>query len=483
MVQYLDNTIYTNYALYKICRNIVEDIEDFHFLKVKVGSGDSTLDANKEELSLTLYSLDVMYTEYKDGVLTIRCELPPELADVPITEIGLFDTINGIEHLFSYSKVNVVKPADLGYELTIVLNLGPRTIDFPGINEYYIPQYEYATRDLLDDFTSMLLFVDTNLERIIRSNAGVIGYNIPNRVYQRQRQINAMLRNIIDSNIYYSLYNSYDGEISSMYFLQEPNYLSYDIINYADSSSWLDVSYGLWEANTDNITLHNGPCTVWFNAKLSDLDKESTIINKRNDSDLYISINVEKNEETYLITSDGVEHKAEFNELVFTFYGLTSVYKVKYILDMNNIGKYIGKYTPYAFTFNGDFTAPDLHVYIDEEEPEEFIIPTGEAPIEEQAGINDEMTDERKERLLTLKTEELKSRMYGKCIIPYDVTALVDMPDNSYIPIKNYLMNYNTGKKESYDNALGIKSIVSLKRQANKYELALLNNILNIVEY
>ena len=103
MATYLDNTVYTNHALRKICENLIGEYENFNFLKVKVGSGDNTLSQDRKDLSIPLYTLRINDVTYKDGIVTIICEIPPELADVPITEIGLFDTVMGVDYLFSYS--------------------------------------------------------------------------------------------------------------------------------------------------------------------------------------------------------------------------------------------------------------------------------------------------------------------------------------------------------------------------------------------
>lgn len=489
MAQYLDNTIYTNYALSKICQNLVDDIENFEFVRVKVGSGDNTLDANRKDLSALLYSLNILEMSYKDGIITIKCELPPELADVPITEIGLFDTIMGFDHLFSYSKVNVVKPSDLGYELTIVLNLGPKTVDFPGITEFHVNQHEYATKDMLESFTSMFLYVDTNLERIIRSNAEVIGYNIPEKVYEKEREISTNLKNISYSLLSYSLQTRLKNQIKDLFFFGNPNYLAYELINYVDSESYLDSKYKLWSANRDNITFNNGPTTFSVLAQLDDLSTPSTIVNKKNDMDLYFSLDVEQREEGFMIANDkitgeNVPVKALYNELVFTIYGYAGSYKIRYIFDEDNIGKYLGRPVLYTISFNGDIVEnPVLHFYIDEEEPEEYI-PSNivEPSIEEQAAINDSDSEETRLSKIEKTTNKLKARLYNKVIYEGDISELIELPDNSYIPIKNYNVNYNNNEKTDYHNSLGIKSIVSLKKQVDKYELALLVNSLNRID-
>lgn len=489
MVQFLDNTIYTDYALNKICENLVEEISNFNFIKVKVGSGDNTLSEERTDLSTLLYSLIIQDIQFDQtqGVLTIMCELPPELAEVPITEIGLFDTVMGFDHLFSYSKVNIVKPADIGYELTIVLNLGPRTIDFPGINEFIIPEDQYATAESLNKFTDMFIYVTTNLERAVRSNAEEVGRNMAEVSYQRGREWLNYLLNSNYANLYYSLLTTFSKDLSDTFFIYEPNFLSYNICNLQDDKSFLETYNKLWKSNKDNITLHNGPMTLMFMAKFEDLNKESTIINKKGDVDLYFSFDIKQNSEPYLLYNgpedEPTYQEAIFNELVITFYSLSDVYEIRYVFDMSNMGLYTNQSMPYALSFNGDFANPDIHFYFNGKEPELYNKPTEiESSLDELAGIEESDSDEEKASKRAKKEEELKTRLYGKLIINSEKSVLADMPDWSYLPIKNYLTNYETGKIDKYENALGITELIMLKRQVSKNELALLSNSLITLE-
>ena len=72
MVTFLDNTIYTNYALNKISRNIAGDFENFNFLTIKIGSGDNSLDTSRTDLSTLLYSLKINSRSF---ILYVACVL------------------------------------------------------------------------------------------------------------------------------------------------------------------------------------------------------------------------------------------------------------------------------------------------------------------------------------------------------------------------------------------------------------------------
>ena len=461
---FLDNTIYTNYALSKISRNIIGDFENFNFLKIKIGSGDNTLSTNRQDLSTLLYSLRIKEVYYQDGIITIKCEIPPELAEIPITEIGLFDTILGVEHLFSYSKVEIIKPSDLGYELTIVLNLGPRTIDFPGVNEFVVHEEEYATRESLNNFEDMFIFMDTNFERIIHSNAKEIGYNMAEIAYSKQLKLNNILKESTYANLYYSLYNMYGSNLTDLFFLDTPNYLSYDILNFANDESFLRTYLDLYDSYEDRISLHDGPVIFAWSMKLNDLSKDSAIFNKKDTTYLYFSIDIQASEEVYKIETDNngnpVYLNAPYSELIVTIYGPSDTYTLKYVFNDKKKGDYIGQYLPYILTFNGDFEAPEFHLYIDGEEPEKYIAP--------DIMESKEVSEERKE-----------SDLYNKVIYDNNTSALSGMSDYSRrCSLRNYLVDFDTKEKYNYDNSTGTKVLMAVKKQATRNDIAFLSSIL-----
>ena len=463
MATFLDNTIYTNYALSKITRNIVGNYENFNFLRIKIGSGDSTLSMDRTDLTTPLYSLRIKEVFYENGIVTIKCEIPPELAEIPITEIGLYDTVLGIEHLFSYSKIEIVKPSDLGYELTVVLNLGPKTIKFPGVNVFEVKQNEYVSRQTIDLFRDMFILVDTNLERTIYSNAEAIGHNIEEVTFEKQIKLNKTLEESSYANIYYALFNKYKTNLSDLYFLSTPDFLSYQISNFTNEESYLDTYLGLYSANNDTISFHDGPVILAWNMKLDDIGKESTIFNKKEKDFLYFSVDLEHRDEIYKIeTIEGqqsIDNYATYHELVIYFYGANDTYEIRYILDRFKIGKYVGSYLPYILTFNGDFNNPEFHLYIDGEEPE----------------ILDEPSDEDSKEVQDNRQE---SDLFNK-IVYGNESVLVDMPDYSRrCPLKNYFVDYETNEKYAYDNGMCVKTIMALKKQATKHDIAFLSSVL-----
>lgn len=483
MAQFLDNTIYTDYALNKICENLAEEISNFNFIKVKVGSGDNTLSQDRQDLSVLLYSLviqDLVYNK-DEGIITIICELPPELADVPITEIGLFDTVLGYDHLFSYSKVDIVKPSDLGYELTIVLNLGPKTIDFPGVTRFKVEAGEYVTISAISDFTDTYLYVNTNLERVIRSNADRIGKNMAEIAYIREKREINTLRNVTFANMYYSLFAKFGEQISDMFFIHEPDYLAYDVVNFVNKNSYLSTYDKLWQSNRDYLTLNNGATSLIFVSKFDDLNTPSTVFNKKSETDFYFSVDIKKNTEPLLMyEKDGANtyQSAEFSELVFTIYGLDDVIEVRYVFDMLNSGKYMNQHIPYIITFNGDLNNPEFHLYIDGVEPLPYTYPTKlSSSIEVQAGNSDPNSQAYQD-----VENKLKENLYGKVITIGSSNSLVNKPDFSCIPLKNYQIDYITGEKYGYDNALNTTEIMSIKKQLTVGEVAFLNNVFSKLE-
>ena len=68
--------------------------------------------------------------------------------------------------------------------------------------------------------------------------------------------------------------------------------------------------------------------------------------------------------------------------------------------------------------------------------------------------------------------------MYGK-VIYGNPLQLANMPDYSNMcHLKNYLVNPNTGEKTSYDNALGNRVLMTLKKQCDKHDIAFISNVI-----
>ena len=61
-------------------------------------------------------------------------------------------------------------------------------------------------------------------------------------------------------------------------------------------------------------------------------------------------------------------------------------------------------------------------------------------------------------------------------------TALVNKPDYSYIPLKNYQIDYITGEKYGYENAINTTEIMAIKKQLALGEVAFLTNVFSKLE-
>jgi hypothetical protein len=282
--------------------------------------------------------------------------------------------------------------------------------------------------------------------------------------YERQLKIQNILRENTYANIYYSLYGRYKNALTDIYFIHEPNYLSYKILNMAQENSYLETYHNLFKAYKDNITLHKGPFTLAWLAKYDDITKNSTILNKKDDVNLYFSIDTKQEYELYRIEQERADqlpiyHNELYNEMILTFYGLSGAYTIKYIFDSSQKGNYMGQYVPYILTFNGDFENPEFHFYIDGKEPKEPDLPK-----------NLEALDVQRNRTVADLYDTIQ---YG------EPSMLLDMPDYSLAcPLKNYITDLNTGEKINYDNGLGTSMIIALKKQANKHDVAFLSSVM-----
>ena len=78
--------------------------------------------------------------------------------------------------------------------------------------------------------------------------------------------------------------------------------------------------------------------------------------------------------------------------------------------------------------------------------------------------------------------DKLKSNLYGKVINLGSTNALVNKPDYSYIPLKNYQIDYITGEKYGYENAINTTEIMIIKKQLALGEVAFLTNVFSKLE-
>ena len=178
----------------------------WNFSNIIISDGSVTLTDKTAPLVGHAYSFDIKEISRSGNTILLTCEVSED-AYLVIREIGLYiDTPNGKVLYGTIENLNVTKTRDLPYNLAFTVNTTINVLNaigFPAENGIVISEPPYVE---FKDFTTIQqvnTYVLTNLERIIRMNAGAkgtyenssiinaqagIGYNRPQVVYRIQQQ-------------------------------------------------------------------------------------------------------------------------------------------------------------------------------------------------------------------------------------------------------------------------------------------------------
>lgn len=355
-MEYLYNTLYTNYAFKKLANNLANPFytySPYELFTIKVGDGDNSIDLDKTSLSRALVDLNITSVKTTSNTIIFTCEIPEDIKDINITEIGLFDRVDGVERLFSYSRVDAVKPAELGFELVVEINLALRTINyFPEKIKIRVSKYDYTTKEMLFNLKNMFEYIETNLERIIDFNSTEVGLNKEQVFYEEEERIEDIITNYSCTCKYFNLHNLFSSNLKNCFFIKNNiRKLSYTLTDLVVDSAFIKIYLNTLISSGDSISF-NGGTTLSFTAKIGVLleGKETPILNKIDGETTYFKIGIEK------------------TSLNFLLKGSDRNYTFSLPLTENELPYYLENFNTYTITFNGDPKNPESHLYINGKE-------------------------------------------------------------------------------------------------------------------
>ena len=161
---FIQNTIFTDYALNKIneylyhnielhentlvdktednlefnpetsVNSVVENTETpplpFNFTKVIISDQFSALTTDTKKLANEVYELPVTKVEMtSDSIFTIHSSISADIIDLKIWQLGIYETIDGEDKLFAFGNLDTYKP-NTDYELIINLEFNLETLQF-----------------------------------------------------------------------------------------------------------------------------------------------------------------------------------------------------------------------------------------------------------------------------------------------------------------------------------------------------------------
>jgi hypothetical protein len=179
----------------------------WNFSNILVSDGALVLSDSTQPTAGHIYSFPVTEISRSGSTVLLTCKIDED-AYLTIREIGLYiQTPNGKAFFGSISNLNVNKTRDLAYDLVFTVNTTINVVNaigFPAENGIVVEDPDYIEFKNFTTLQQVNTYVLTNLERIIRMNAGAkgsyinssienaqagIGYNRPQVIYRLQQEL------------------------------------------------------------------------------------------------------------------------------------------------------------------------------------------------------------------------------------------------------------------------------------------------------
>lgn len=208
--------ILTQYGLNRVAEAVENPFLNLHLTKIKFGSGNNyeyytpseaqhSLMGPIPEAEFYIYRKDLL----EDGLtISFYTMLPENIGGFDIREVGLYETVNGEDHLFAIGTCQpFVKPSTVdNYFITVDYYIFLKAANFASVYEQIILDSEHSlvTEPDMEEMLNTFLFSNANLIQQIGNNSRIIGYNRATQLYER------ILENKTSFS-YMTLYKNYDS--------------------------------------------------------------------------------------------------------------------------------------------------------------------------------------------------------------------------------------------------------------------------------
>lgn len=122
-------------------------------------------------------------------IVVLSVTIPESLSDFDIREMAIYETIDGVDHLFAICTMQPIPKPSIATNHYIAVQLDARLHSEMLANAYeqivLDPNNNFATVEELNTFQENLLFVETNLAEQISNNSRIIGYDRPQQLYEQ----------------------------------------------------------------------------------------------------------------------------------------------------------------------------------------------------------------------------------------------------------------------------------------------------------
>lgn len=345
---------------------------------------------------LMSFTLDEENISTEKNIFMIRATLDVSLSII-MQELGLFEELDGKKYLFAYaSGFSLIKDSETSYDLEIQLGMN-MTFENEHYKNYEVTLVDtaYAPVEIVPDLHKTLTNVQLDLERVIETNARILGYNTAQVYYKKQTEIANAMNNMLMFSRLSKIANRIDTSHMTDYFcFPEDNSINYSVQNLQDNSSYINVTGDIYKANKDNNDLSK-PFSLVVTTTLDTLNNDGVIVAKSNpNSDEYYwelrikNVPVENMENYITVDEDGneiTESKlvtSKAGAIQFTIYSYSEEnadlsYRKK--LDEKNIighlratyipqddlGSWIEGQVMITVLYNGDIKNPQIRLFRD----------------------------------------------------------------------------------------------------------------------
>lgn len=225
--------ILTNYGLGRVAEALQNKDVNLNLSKIKVGDSNGEYyvpQEVQEELKNPIPGGEFFITEkelLEDGLtVSFRTVISETFGGCDIREVGLYETVNGIDHLFAISTQQpMVKPEiTLNYFITIDYYMFLKSANLADVYDQIVlnPEDQLVTTQDLEDLMSTILFTEGNLMAQINQNSHVIGLNRATQLYERMEK---------DKENYGYIY-TYSNYVSLLNYVTPDDIFGYWVFNY-----------------------------------------------------------------------------------------------------------------------------------------------------------------------------------------------------------------------------------------------------------
>lgn len=238
--------ILTEYGLGRVAEALADTTVNIYLTKIKVGNADYEYYEPQESATNLKGPIDgefpiIEKDLLEDGLtISLHAVFPESLNNCEIREVGIYETVNGEDHLFALSTQQpLLKPSlALNYFSTVDYFAFLKSQNLADIYDQILlnPDDQLVTQEDLGNLMRTIAFTEGNLMEQINGNSRVIGLNRAEQLRQKVEKNREEFGYITTYNIYSLLLNEVKAE----------NIFGYWVFNYprrtASTSSVTDVS-------------------------------------------------------------------------------------------------------------------------------------------------------------------------------------------------------------------------------------------------